>query len=160
MNVKAPITFNIFGPKEDPVYWDKCQVIIDALPKNIAVNYHGSVAHAEVQKTIGAHDVFFVPSRGENYGHVFMESLFAGVPILVSDQTPLRSLTHHGIGWDIPLNQPEAFVEAIEEAAGFDNVKRHQVKLDCLGFARKRSLESSSVELNRTLFVKALTPSN
>jgi glycosyltransferase involved in cell wall biosynthesis len=154
--VNMPIDFNIYGPKEDAEYWGKCQTLIEDLPANIKVMYCGSVDHAEVKNVIGRHDIFFVPSRGENFGHVFMESLSAGVPILVSDQTPWRELQNRGLGWDIPLNQPENFVKAIEAAAQFSGMQRRQMKLYCLDFARQKADDPSALKLNRALFVQAL----
>lgn len=154
--VNAPIDFNIFGPKEDPAYWGRCQTVIGGLPANIKAMYCGSVDHAEVKRVIGAHDLFFVPSLGENFGHVFMESLSAGVPILVSDQTPWCELQSKGVGWDIPLDQPENFVKAVEEAAQFSSAQRNQMRFNCLDFAHQKAEDSSAVMLNRELFAHAL----
>ena len=158
--VIAPIDFNIYGPKEDAEYWGKCQTLIDDLPANIHVMYCGSVDHTEVNKVISRHDIFFVPSRGENFGHVFIESLSAGVPILVSDQTPWRELQSRGLGWDIPLDQPEKFVKAIEEAAQLSDVQRRQMRLCCLDFTQQKNDDPSALKLNRALFSQALASGN
>ena len=158
--VQAPIKFKIFGPKEDNVYWDKCQALISSLPVNIQADYCGSIDHDQVKSVISEHDLFFVPTRGENFGHVYMESLSAGVPILVSDQTPWRGLEAQGIGWDISLDRPDKFVEAIEVAAKFSGKVRCQMKLNCLEFAQKRADDPSTLATNRALFLRVLTESN
>jgi glycosyltransferase involved in cell wall biosynthesis len=154
--VRARIVFNIYGPKEDLVYWESCAALIKKMPANIAVQVCGAVAHHEVRDVMSRHDVLFVPSLGENFGHVFMESLAAGVPILVSDQTPWRELTSHGVGWDIPLNQPDRFVDAIEKAAGMSPLKKHDIKVRCLQFAHEKAMDRGAVDLNRALFETAL----
>lgn len=154
--VRASVSFNIFGPTEDMEYWGKCETLMKALPGNVNARYCGNVDHAEVNRVISEHDLFFVPSRGENFGHVFMEALAVGVPILVSDQTPWRQLGGHGVGWDIPLDQPEQFVDAIEEAAKFNAERRRQIRLNCLDFARRQADDLTTVERNRALFSQAL----
>ncbi len=156
MQVKAPIEFKIFGPKEDITYWVKCQALIASLPDNIKAVYCGSIEHDQVKKIVSEHDIFFVPTRGENFGHVFMESFSAGVPVLVSDQTPWRDLEGQGIGWDISLEQPKLFVKVIEDAARLSSVQRYKMKQQCLIFARKKAEDPTTKTLNRTLFSCAL----
>ena len=155
--VNATIAFSIFGPREDSGYWEKCQLLIDNLPANVNVAYCGSVEHAAVKNTIEKHDIFFVPSLGENFGHVFMEALAAGVPILVSDQTPWRDLENLGIGWDIPLDQPEKFVNVIEAAAQFDMAQRTKMMRNCQKYAQDKTDDPMAIELNRALFIGPLT---
>jgi glycosyltransferase involved in cell wall biosynthesis len=106
---------------------------------------------------ISEHDIFFVPSLGENYGHVFMEALAAGVPILVSDQTPWCGLSDLGVGWDLPLGAPEAYVRAIERFSRMDLVERQTMRSNCLRFASEKASDGSALELNRTLFLRAMS---
>lgn len=155
--VTVPVSFNIFGPKEDSNYWRECQRLIEVLPPHVNVNYCGSVEHAEVRGVIGAHDIFFVPSRGENFGHVFMEALSAGVPILVSDLTPWRGLESLGVGWDISLERQDRFAQAIDDFSNLGGAARRQMRLGCLEFARKYLDDAESVDLNRAVFAQALT---
>ncbi len=115
--VTQKVQFDIYGPAEDLAYWRHCQLLIEALPPNISVSYHGSVLPAEVKKTFAQYDLFFFPSRGENYGHVIAESLSAGTPVLLSDQTPWIDLEPQGLGWDLPLASPELFAKKIDEFA-------------------------------------------
>ncbi len=53
-------------------------------------------------------------NQGENFGHVIIEALAAGKPVLISDQTPWRGLENHKAGWDIPLNDKEKFISILE----------------------------------------------
>ena len=46
------------------------------------VTLRGPLAHEAVQEAINRYAVFAMPSRRETYGMVFVEALFAGVPIL------------------------------------------------------------------------------
>lgn len=154
--VSVPVVFNLYGPKEDSGYWSKCEALIKLLPPHIKVTYCGSVQHSQVKEVIGAHDMFFVPSLGENFGHVFMEALLAGVPVLVSDRTPWRDLENRGVGWDISLDDKDAFVTAIDGFAKTSSAYKREMCLNCLRYAKDRVEDPLAVELSRSLFKRAL----
>jgi glycosyltransferase involved in cell wall biosynthesis len=160
VKVQTQVIFEIYGPKEDLVYWHKCDALIKSLPHNVKVNYYGPVNNSRVAEIIGMHDLFFVPSRGENFGHVFIESLSVGVPILVSDQTPWRDLEKQGLGWDIPLESPDRFVAAIEQSAALNDQQRFDVRQKCINFAQTKADDPLTVNDNRALFKNALTLNN
>ena len=112
--VSVPVEFSIYGPVEDADYWAVCQEALARLPGNIKATHCGEVQPAEVRRTLSKHDLFFLPTRGENFGHVIYEALSAGVPVLISDQTPWTDLEAHGAGWSFALDSPMAFAQAIE----------------------------------------------
>lgn len=112
--VKSNIVFDIFGPKESLEYWEVCASKIKKIPSNITINYKGEVLSHLVRDVLSEYDLFFVPTRGENFGHVFAEALSVGLPILLSDQTPWRNLAGHQAGWDLSLDNPAKFVEVID----------------------------------------------
>lgn len=115
--INIPIVFNIYGPIEDEAYWNKCKNIIRDIPNSVDVIFHDRIAPANVIEKLSQNDLFFLPTLGENFGHVIAESLLAGTPVLISDQTPWRNLKNHGVGWDLPLNDPDSFRKAIVESA-------------------------------------------
>ena len=107
------VEFNIYGPVEDERYWELCQKIIDELPKNITVFYHGSVMPNAVPSVFAKNDIFFFPTKGEGYGHVIAESLNVGTPVLLSDQTHWRNLQERSIGWDISFEEKQKFIDVL-----------------------------------------------
>ncbi|MEW6738682.1 MAG: glycosyltransferase family 4 protein [Nitrospirota bacterium] len=113
-NIKGNIQFNIYGIKEDDDYWKECESIIRKLPENIRVEYHGCVEHDNVASVFEQHDILFLPSMGENFGHVILEAMLAGCPVLISDKTPWRDLEAKHVGWDLPLDEPERFREILQ----------------------------------------------
>lgn len=117
--VKSSLVFDIYGPIEDEVYWQACLKLIEQLPSNIKVNYCGAVTPDQVADVFSGYDLFFFPTRGENYGHVIAESLSVGTPVLLSDQTPWQDLSSDELGWDLPLDL-EVFARKIEEVAEMD----------------------------------------
>jgi len=115
--ISLEIVFDVYGPKEDPEYWGKCNIAIDRLPSNIQFNYQGPVDPNSVQLTFKQYDLFFFPTLGENYGHVIAESLLAGTPVLTSDLTPWRNLQEKKMGWVYSLNERNRFIQLILDFA-------------------------------------------
>lgn len=149
-NVKA--IFDIYGPDEDILYWKECQELIKQLPKNITATYHGPVSPSRVIEIFSHYDLFFFPSKGENYGHVIAESISVGTKVLISKNTPWLELENDGLGWDVDLKDESAFVNIIEEMAreSLDSRlrKRDVVKQSAL----KRLLDPKVVNDNLALF--------
>ena len=102
-DIQGDIQFDIYGPIEDINYWNECQSIIRDLPSNIKIEYHGEIEHDKVSSIFEKYHLFFFPTLSENYGHVIIESLVSGCPVLISDQTYWRDLEKKGIGWDVSL---------------------------------------------------------
>lgn len=117
--VRQPVDFAIYGPKEDEAYWRECAALISDLPPHVKVIDGGVVCAQDVPSVLAEQDVFFLPTRGENFGHVLVEAWSAGLPVLVSDQTPWRDLEAKGIGWDLPLDEAclPRFAARIDELA-------------------------------------------
>lgn len=113
----VPVRFNIFGPATDPDYWRECEALIDRLPGAVRATPHGAIPNSAVVPRLGQHDLFLLPTRGENFGHAIVDSLAAGTPAVISTETPWRGLHAAGAGWDLPLSEPERFVEAIRSSS-------------------------------------------
>jgi glycosyltransferase involved in cell wall biosynthesis len=119
MNTPAHIQveLNLYGQIYDVSYWKECQNVIAHLPAKVTVNYRGMVPAEEVKNILAAHHALLMPSQGENFGHVILESFMAARPVLISDQTPWRELEEKLAGWDLPLNNQELFTQTIVRMA-------------------------------------------
>lgn len=130
-NVNGEICFDIYGPIEDKNYWASCLKKIDELPPNIKVKYCGDLSHDEVSATLNKYHAFLFPTKSENYGHVIVESLFSGTPVIVSDQTPWLDLQFVNAGWTLPLRL-QAFSDAIQDLVDMPdekyNIMRHDTR--------------------------------
>lgn len=113
-NVKGDVKFDIYGPIEDKEYWNNCTKKIEGLPSNVKVRYCGLVEHESIHKTFSMYDVFLFPTLSENYGHVIAESLLAGTPVIISDQTPWNEINDYDVSWAISLNDPFLFSSALQ----------------------------------------------
>ncbi len=116
--VHGIVNFNVFGPIEDRQYWADCQRLADRLPGNVKLRYRGLVKPDEVTQVILRHHLFFLPTQGESFGHAIVESLMAGCPVLISDQTPWHNLEARRAGWELPLSRPDLFRQVIERCVG------------------------------------------
>lgn len=151
------VTFTIHGPTEDADYWERCVAAIAALPANIEVAMRGPVQPTEIVPTLVPHDMLFLPTLGENYGHVIGEALEAGLRILISDRTPWRGLEAAGVGYDLSLDDPGAFIRAIGlEAARTDRAATAARSYEYLSQAFR---VEDVVEANRRLLSAAIAAS-
>jgi glycosyltransferase involved in cell wall biosynthesis len=151
------VEFNVYGPIEDGKYWQECQQLIQGLPTNVTVNYRGELTHPEVQGVVQCHELFFLPTCGENFGHVIAEALSAGCPVLISDQTPWRGLREAGVGWDLPLAQPAKFREAIQECLAMTEETFQDYSRRARAYAPSAGVNAASVERNREMFCQVLS---
>lgn len=154
--VPVPAQFNIYGPINDEKYWQDCKSLFDKLPQHIEVRYHGAVDHSQVANLMADHDLFLFPTRGENYGHVIAEALAAGTPVLISDQTPWRDLSSHGVGWDLPLHSEEEFVKRIVQLYTTPKEAYVQMRSTAQRWAQKQLTDPRVVEANRQMFLSVL----
>jgi len=107
--VGGKVELTVVAPKEDRNYWENCRALIDGLGSSVTVTVLEHVPHAEIEEHILVNHIFALPTKGENFGHAIYESLSAGRPVLVSDQTPWRNLEAKKAGWDLPIDDPAVF---------------------------------------------------
>jgi glycosyltransferase involved in cell wall biosynthesis len=127
--VRTQVCFDIYGPITDQKYWEKCKQSIAKLPPNVEVRYLGSIPNSEVNRTLSSYDLFFLPTRGENFGQAIFDAFEAGLPVLISDTTPWRDLEHLEAGWSLPLSDPSAFASVIERITQMNSAERTRLRL-------------------------------
>ncbi len=150
-DIKGDISFNIYGPIEDKGYWEECKKNIKLLPPNVKVEYKGTIDYSKVKDVYREHDLFLLPTKGENFGHVILEALSVGCPVLISDRTPWRELMEKRVGFDLSLEKPDLFREALERmlAMGEEEHKkwRFRGKEFALDFSNNKDLTDKSRRL-------------
>lgn len=151
--VQTPVALNIFGPLENKAYWQRCQKLIAQLPRHVTASYQGHVEPSRVPEIMAEHDLFFLPTLGENYGHVIAEALTVGTPVLIADTTPWRNLEKEGVGWDLPLASEVEFAQRIDECSGMSAECYQKLRGRARDFANKRLSDPALVESNRRLFM-------
>jgi glycosyltransferase involved in cell wall biosynthesis len=155
-HVKVPATFMVIGPLEDKHYLEACRALAATLPAHISVAFLGAVPSEELPIHLAQQDLMFLPTKGENFGHVIPEALSVGTPVLISDRTPWRNLAAAGIGYDLSLDEPAAFVGAIETFAGLSAEETARMRENARRFAKDARSNQSAVAATRQLFADAL----
>ena len=153
-DVKCNVQFDLYGPVYSEVYWSECKKIISSLPKNISVNYKGSLESNKVSETISQYDLLFLPTQGENFGHVILQAMSVGTPVIISNKTMWNDLQSKKAGWDIPLSESRKFVSVIENCAAMSQAEYDAVSKGAFEFGRVYMGNKESIELNRQLFLK------
>lgn len=150
--VRSRIQFDIYGPIPDTSYWQKCELAISKLPDHIHCRRFPEVKNAEIVPLFQRYDLFLFPTAGENYGHVIVESLAAGTPVLLSDQTMWTDLESEGAGWIRPLSSEIGFSTVIDEyATSEEGVQRNKRSL-ARRYFDKRVLGGEIIKANEAVF--------
>lgn len=101
--------------------------------------------------TLSAYDLFLLPTLGENYGHVIHEALLAGCPVLISNRTPWRNLEALGIGWDLPLEDPEQFRTVLQYCLDMDSATYRPLSQRAYQYGANISSDATILEQNRQM---------
>ncbi|WP_299821869.1 glycosyltransferase family 4 protein [uncultured Pontibacter sp.] len=149
---QSQVTFDIYGPIYNKAYWNECESLISKMPASVKVNYCGSIPNNLVFDKLLQYHLMFLPTQGENFGHIILESLTAGCPVLISDKTPWLNLSQIGVGYDFPLSDQEAFVDIIEKFSALDTKQFNNYSLRAVEFAKKHLNNEAAIEANMSLF--------
>ena len=126
VKAKGNIQFDIYGPMEQPDYWEKCKDIISRAPENIQIQYKGAVEPTKAKELFADYDCFIFPTLSENYGHVIAESLLCGCPVILSENTTPWDDIDGKAGITVQLDDIEGFTESIDKIAKMDENKYAQ----------------------------------
>jgi glycosyltransferase involved in cell wall biosynthesis len=146
------IEFSIYGPVYDAGYWKKCQDLIATLPPNVIVNYCGSVESEQVPALLARCHFLFMPTLGENFGHVILQALSAGCPPIISDRTPWRGLEMRKAGWDLSLEKENQFESLLTRLCSIGQAEFNMLSQNAFAYAQHYIHNPTTAEANRKLF--------
>ena len=153
-DLRGKVTLDLYGTVYDAAYWQRCEKAIASLPANVKVTLHGQLDNEEVMGTIARSHVLYMPSTGENFGHAMFEALSVGRPLLISDRTPWRELQENTAGWDLPLEDPDRFADALQKAVDMDDREFQQLVLGSFAFSRRYLADNNAMEKCLAMFRK------
>ena len=156
--VTCSINLSIYGPIDDPRYWGLCSTLVEKMPSNVSVHYYGAVFPSEVPSVLASADLFVLPSRGENFGHVILEALSVGTPVLISDKTPWSGKATGGLE-DLPLDHLSVWQERIDLWASLSDASLFDRRLSALKAAHAFSTDPNLLLATRRMFYSALQSS-
>ena len=108
---KQTVVYDLIGAGE-PAYEAELRALSAKLPSTVQVNLLGQLGPDALQASLRAegeepasltplssrYHAMLMPSLTENFSYAVLESLQAGIPVLISDQTPWRGLQAAGVG--------------------------------------------------------------
>lgn len=144
------VQLDVYGPVKDAAYFKLCQNI--HIPAHIKVNYHGAINPMDQSRIFADHDIFVLPTRGENFGHAIFEAMAHALPVLISDQTPWKNLELEKAGWSIPLDNHKAYLDVIAYVAGISEVAYKVYREGSLKYAQTYYLQLNAREDYLRLF--------
>jgi len=153
--VRREVELTIYGLRDTPEYWQRCEAMLAGLPANVRASYGGEVTPDGVFGSFAKHDLFVFPSRGENFGHVVLESLSAGTPVLVSDRTPWRE-DGSGAIEVLPLGDTTPWRDAIERWSVLDRYELDELRANASEFAQDYIEHRAGTDKCRSLFLDAI----
>jgi glycosyltransferase involved in cell wall biosynthesis len=75
------------------------------------------IGNADLIRLFQQADIFVLPSIAEGFGHVYLEALACGVPIICTDNTGGADIIQHGeSGWVIPAGDAAALADCLSWA--------------------------------------------
>lgn len=154
--VAGEVSFDIYGPIEDQSYWEECRALMRRLPTTVHAGYRGPVPPQEVSSVFSQYHLFLFPTLAENYGHVILEALHAGCPVMVSDQTPWQDLAEKQAGWVFDLDSSGQFVNSLQELVAMDEGEFRRRSEAAHAYALSVNHDPRAVDANRQLFLRAL----
>ncbi len=123
LQVKGNLQLTIIGNIEDFDYWRECLPIISQLRERISISVIEAVPQSKLREMFATHHFLALPTKGENFGYAILESLSAGTPVIISNQTPWQGLVEKKVGWDVDVDTPNAYINALAESVDMDQEK-------------------------------------
>lgn len=150
--VNSEIEFDFYGPIYDKNYFNDCKKMISQLPQNVIATYKHVVHTSNLNELFKNYHFLFLPSRGENFGHIIIESMLAGVPVIISDNTPWKQLEQKKAGWDISLKNPDKFIRVIEMCCKMNQDEYNVWSDGAYKYANTFVHDNEKLNANRQLF--------
>lgn len=130
------IEVGFYGPIQEEAYWNSClKKLKDA---DFKWKYGGDVLSEQVQEVLSGYDVFVLPSKSENYGHVIFEALSVGCIPVISDRTPWNL---EGAGYVLPL-KVDSFINVLDQIAEMERRQRDKLADAAVKLAMDRVKQS------------------
>lgn len=132
------VKFDIYGPIEDEQYWDCCCEEIKLAPRNVEINYNGPLNTEEAKSIFKKYDAFVFETLSENYGHVIIESLLCGCPVILSKGTTPWDDLNNEAGFVIELGHHEEYAKRIDYIANLDYEDSCKLRTNAYAYAEKK----------------------
>jgi glycosyltransferase involved in cell wall biosynthesis len=152
----ADVSLAIAGPIDDAGYWAECTERMRRLPPGKTAVPVGAVGAADVVGFLAGFEVLALPTFGENFGHVVLESLAAGTPVIVGRDTPWGEVTSAGAGWVVDPNDRDQIARCLDEVAALTDEGLSAMASAAQALARRVHDDADGVDANRRMLVSCV----
>ena len=105
--------------------------------QNPWVRFTGILSRDDLARHYASADLFLYPSLTETFGNVVIEAMASGLPVAAFNYAAAARFIHHGEnGWQVPLDDCDAFLAAALHLASDTRLRRR------LGLAARQTAES------------------
>ncbi|MFM7683582.1 MAG: glycosyltransferase family 4 protein, partial [Bacteroidota bacterium] len=96
-----PVNWSIIGLLQDKDLVAQVNTVL----KNTLIKHtwQGHLSKENIKPFYRNHHIFFLPTKGENFGHAIAEALSEGLPVIISDATPWKNLEQYQAGYDLSV---------------------------------------------------------
>ena len=97
-------------------------------------------------------DLFFLPTKGENFGHAIFESFSSAKPVITSNHTPWNNLEQLKAGWNVDISNTDGLKRAIEQLADMEQSAYNEYCGGAFELAKNYMATSNFMEAYQQLF--------
>jgi glycosyltransferase involved in cell wall biosynthesis len=137
----------IVGPVTDLKYKKNIlrTIVNQNLQNDIFIN---EPVYTEVEKIniLQRSDLMILPSKNENFAFSICESLFAGLPVVCSDQTPWTELNKLNAGWCVDLSSVVRIAEILKKITNLNDNNLFQISNNAKNYSKKFNLETKVID--------------
>lgn len=121
---------DVYGPIIDKTYWLRCVANIE---NEQVVSYKGAIPSWNVPDVLRRYHFFILPTEGENFGHAIFDALSAGVPVIISKNTPWTNIDVNGAGYYFDSLTSEGVYRVLRQIGQltqdeYDNYRNDSIK--------------------------------
>lgn len=141
------VIFKIAGEVDSAEYWEECKDLIKSMPKNVTVEYLGSLDRNNSINLLMCSHAFILPTFNENFGHAIVEAGLSGCIPIISNQTPWSDVKNHG-GYVLECLDVDGYTEAIYEIANYSSQEFESSRINSqLYFKKKLDGNAKKIEV-------------
>ncbi|MFA9219631.1 MAG: glycosyltransferase [Sediminibacterium sp.] len=145
-----PVKWDIVGLEENAELAEAIRLLAKE-SSSIQITLHGHKNQDELKSFYENAHLFFLPTRGENYGHAIAEALSSGIPVVISDQTPWKNLKDEFAGKSSSINST-TLAESLDFFFNLSNDDYQLWSQGALTYAKAHVNSPETLSLNKSLF--------
>ena len=150
--LEGVIRCTFYGTQQNGAYLEQCKELAAKI-NGAVIEFPGEIAPENIAQAIQDAHFFYLPTRGENFGHAIAEALQYGKPVIISDRTPWRNLADESAGWDLALNA-ESFAPVLQQCLNMNATQYSNFSHRAATYGRAHAQDPATIEQNYLLFEK------